>query len=188
MPNFTYTTNIPAASHNPSADQPIMQTNTNSIDSLIQVDHYSFNDNNGGYHKQVNLVNEANPGTPAGVGSVLFGKSNEWHFQNASLGVNSIQMTNSAAFPVAAAQGRSFLPGGIVIEWGNGTTGVGTGVLTQNFISAYTTIFCALATAASTGDAIANVAYNTTQMNVITKNNSGAIVSRPVSWMVIGIY
>jgi len=62
MPNFIYTTNIPAAPHNPSADQPIMQVNANSINSIIGVDHYSFNSVDGGYHKQVNLVNEANQG------------------------------------------------------------------------------------------------------------------------------
>jgi hypothetical protein len=119
MPDFIYTDNIPAASHNPSADQPIMQINTNSIDGIIGVDHFSFNDINGGYHKQVNLVNEANPGTPSGVGSVLFSKNNEWFFQNLSLGLNAIQMTKSAFFPVQATNGgRTFFPGGIILQWG----------------------------------------------------------------------
>jgi len=53
MPNFTYITNLPAASHNPSFDQPNMQINTNSTDNLIAQDHISFNAANGGYHKTI---------------------------------------------------------------------------------------------------------------------------------------
>ncbi|MFI5416032.1 MAG: hypothetical protein ACHQXJ_01640 [Nitrososphaerales archaeon] len=56
MTNYPYTDNIPFASDNPSNDQPNMQTNTNSIDNLINEDHYSFNQNNGGFHKQVRMV------------------------------------------------------------------------------------------------------------------------------------
>lgn len=189
MPNFIYKRDIPFSTHNPSADQPNMQINTNSTDDIIKIDHYSFNDTNGGYHKQVNLVNEANPGTPAGVGSVLFSSNNEWAFQNASLGVNAIQMTNSAAFPIVAASGRSFLPGGLVIEWGSGTTSLPLGTLTQNFISTYNTVFYGNVSVISTGDAIANLVLITpTQISIATKNNSGAAISRGVFWMVIGKY
>lgn len=69
MPNFTYTRNIPAASHNPSSDQPIMQTNANSIDSIIEVDHFSFNANEGGWHKVIHQLNQVgDPATILNVG------------------------------------------------------------------------------------------------------------------------
>jgi len=50
--NVTYTTNIPFSSNNPSSDQPIMEQNTNSINSVMSVDHSAFNtsDSTGGYH------------------------------------------------------------------------------------------------------------------------------------------
>jgi len=48
--SFTYNRDIPDAPNNPSADQPDMKINTNSIDDLIAVDHVSFNTLNGGYH------------------------------------------------------------------------------------------------------------------------------------------
>jgi len=52
--SFTYIRDIPFASHNPSTDQPNMQTNTNSIDNLLQIDHVSFNDvTNSGKHLHV---------------------------------------------------------------------------------------------------------------------------------------
>ena len=50
MPNLTFYRDIPDGPNNPSVDQGLMKTNYNSIDTLIGVDHYSFNDNNGGYH------------------------------------------------------------------------------------------------------------------------------------------
>lgn len=69
MSNWVYTRDIPFASHNPSADQPVMQTNANSIDSLIQEDHFSFNDNQGGWHKVIHQLNEvADPATIPTVG------------------------------------------------------------------------------------------------------------------------
>lgn len=51
MTNFDYNTDIPFATNDPSADQPLMQQNTNSIDGIIAVDHISFGFDNGGYHK-----------------------------------------------------------------------------------------------------------------------------------------
>jgi len=48
--NLTYTTGIPDTPNNPSNDQPPMKVNTNSINSIIQIDHSGFNDNDGGYH------------------------------------------------------------------------------------------------------------------------------------------
>lgn len=61
--SFTYIRDIPFASHNPSTDQPNMQTNTNSIDNLLQVDHVSFNDvTNSGKHIHVTFpTSQADP-------------------------------------------------------------------------------------------------------------------------------
>lgn len=191
MPNFTYITGIPAASHNPSVDQPDMQINTNSIDDIIEVDHYSFNDNNGGYHKKVSLVNNAGPfPTPAGVGSLLYGSNNEWIFTNASLVGAGIQMTRSDAFPVATTTGRSFLPGGIIIQWGQATTGSvnpNIGTVTVNFAPAFSTLFVVNSTVSSSGDAIVNVAANNSQATFIVKNGSGTLLTnRLLYWIAIG--
>lgn len=56
MPNFTYNRDIPDSPNNPSNDQPPMKINTNSTDDLINEDHYSFNDSNGGLHKQARII------------------------------------------------------------------------------------------------------------------------------------
>lgn len=189
MPNFTYTDDIPFASHNPSTDQPKMQVNTNSIDNLIAVDHFSFNDNNGGLHKKVSLVNIAGPFlTPGGVGSVLYGSNNDWIFTNASLAGAGIQMTVGAKPPIALANGSSFLPGGILIQWGTGATVVGT--LTQSYTYAFSTFFSATATIGGLGPVNSVISINTlnpAQITISTSNQSFQPNSVQVFWMAIGL-
>jgi len=50
MTFYDYNAGIPAANNNPSDDQSLMQTNTNSIQNLIAGDHHGFEDDLGGYH------------------------------------------------------------------------------------------------------------------------------------------
>ena len=72
MANIPYVLGIPAASHNPSNDQPDMLENTNAINQLIGIDHVAFNATNGGFHQQVTFAN--NPTvipTSSGAGSGL---------------------------------------------------------------------------------------------------------------------
>lgn len=52
---ISYNLDIPDAPNNPSVDQPNMRTNTNSINTIIAVDHYTFADTPSGTHKQVTL-------------------------------------------------------------------------------------------------------------------------------------
>lgn len=71
-----YYVNTPAAANNPSNDQPLMETNTNSASQLWLQDHYGFKDNLGGQHKQVTFskgsVGDNVPGAQSGVNSVVF--------------------------------------------------------------------------------------------------------------------
>jgi len=55
MPNLAYTRDIPDGPHNPSSDQDPMKTNTNSTDTIIAVEHFGFNNTNGGLHQQVTM-------------------------------------------------------------------------------------------------------------------------------------
>lgn len=71
--SFTYTTNIPAAPDNPSTDQPNMQTNTNSINNWVQVNHVGFNTANAGQHTRVDFPTALTPTpTPTGDASVVY--------------------------------------------------------------------------------------------------------------------
>lgn len=116
MPNLIYTRDIPHSDHNPSNDQGPMEVNTNSIDTLIAADHFSFNDNKGGRHKQVTLTNEAAPGFGEGNG-VLYAnlfQGQSWPFWQNGLGSTLIVGPTTPT----ANNGTVFLSGGIVIKWG----------------------------------------------------------------------
>jgi len=193
MPNFIYENNIPAASHNPSADQPIMQTNTNSINSIIGVDHFSFNTANGGYHKQVSLVNEATPALPSGVGCMLLSGSNNLIFANAQI-PTGVFLTQSNAPPVVAIKGSTFLPGAIVMQWGQGTTT--GGIFNDTYIYPMTTTFVIFSGVQGfTGEVITNASILTlgpppfSNVTVGAKFANGSPVPNGtiVYWMAIGI-
>lgn len=99
MPNFSFTRDIPFATHNPSSDQPIMQTNTNSEDSIWAVDHHGFNDNLGGYHNVIHQDPQlADPAAIPGIGQTYVKTvgSDVQLFYESGLGVVS-QLSNSSA-------------------------------------------------------------------------------------------
>lgn len=69
---FNYNNAVPAANDNPSVDQPDMLVNVQSTESIIAVDHISFNTANGGTHKQVTFNNVAAPGAQTNPQSILY--------------------------------------------------------------------------------------------------------------------
>lgn len=142
MPLFTYNRDIPDGPNNPSVDQPKMKINTNSIDDLIDTDHYSFDEANGGLHRQVRLVNEPIPSvSPGQVGiySKVSGQSQQ--FITSDAGANEYQITrmrdaNFATFGTLTVAGTvtagygiiagwSFLPGGMYFQYGRVRRGAG---------------------------------------------------------------
>lgn len=144
MPSFTYTRDIPFSTNNPSNDQPIMQTNTNSIDSLIAVDHYSFGSagNLDGFHKQVTLpISSVIPTIAANQGSVYTktvttdtAHTESSLFYSPDTTGNEYQLTRtiSTQFSTFSANvaygtppatfsqvgGWTFLPGGMLYQYG----------------------------------------------------------------------
>lgn len=70
--SFTYNNLVPATNNDPSADQPQMLINTQSINSIIAVDHIGFNAGNGGYHKVIRQQNQVStdPAPIAGINQV----------------------------------------------------------------------------------------------------------------------
>lgn len=142
MPFIPYNTNIPAANNNPSVDQPDMQENTNSTESWVAVDHYGFNDNNGGLHKQTRIVDQV--AIPAGLAagmSTLYSKlatsegvsqesdlffspgtsGNQYQLTRAITGKFALfgQNTNNYnGIGVDYDGGWTYLPGGILLQYG----------------------------------------------------------------------
>jgi hypothetical protein len=87
--SFTYNTGVPATNNDPSIDQPQMLNNTIVIDEILDVDHITFNADNGGKHRQNTYPDVTTQGTQlglAGVGYTIQGTANtgapQWSFKN----------------------------------------------------------------------------------------------------------
>ena len=130
MTSFIYTQNVPNPPNFPSEDVGSMQTNTNSIFSWTNVDHFGVAQSGAlqidGRHMQVSLVNQAAPAIPANIGGVLFANNPaptnvSWPFWENTTGV--FQLLGQSLF---ATNGFVQL-GGFIVQWGvvNGTHGGG---------------------------------------------------------------
>lgn len=134
MPFFTFTTTVPAANNAPASDQPLMQVNNASTNSIINVDHYTFNNNSGGLHKQVTMPVESIPASAVGQ-AVLYANTagQSQLFATTDNGGNAYQLSrfidaNFVSFgqsinyapPVANQNGGwTFLPGGLLLQYGS---------------------------------------------------------------------
>ena len=136
MPLIVYTDNIPVAGNNPAVDQPSMTINTNSIDTLIGIDHYSFNQSLGGLHKQVEmpvlgsipaglLASTGNLYTKSSTGSQLYYSpdttGNEYQLTRSISASFSLFGANTNNYNASGANfngGWTFLPGGLLMQYG----------------------------------------------------------------------
>jgi len=73
--NYPFNTLIPAAGNNPSNDQPLMQTNNASTNSIIGTDHLTFGTASGnqtdGMHTIIHLPTQSVPSAIAGIGQLF---------------------------------------------------------------------------------------------------------------------
>lgn len=147
MPTYNYINDIPDAPNNPSQDQPNMKINTNSIDSLINEDHYSFEQSNrDGFHRQMRIPEQA--AIPAGLitsSGTLYTKAalsltaatnrSQLFYTNSTSG-NEYQLTRvdnaqfskfgtNTAYVADHTGGWTFLPGGLILMYGERTTSSG---------------------------------------------------------------
>lgn len=189
--SFTYTQNVPNPPNLPSADVGNMQTNTNSIFSILNVDHETFGSVGSidGRHKQVSLINEAAPGVPANIGGVLFANNPaptniSWPFwQNASATVQLI-----AGAPTNATPGFTYLPGNILMQWGVNNIPSGTGG-TVTFPVAFSSAAYSVQLTMdrnSTSSASYGIFLNGAPSSTGFATNSGLSGSHNVYWIAIG--
>lgn len=142
---FTYTPDMPVATHLPSADQPIMNDNSQYLQAFGNRDH-EFTQNSAlpgidGYHKQITFsANQNTPGFTSTSVSVAYANiagavpQSQMFFNNAA---GNARLTSvlaavagvpgSVAVPTVAANGATFLPGtaalgGLLLQWGTGNS------------------------------------------------------------------
>lgn len=130
MSSFTYYLNIPNAPDDPADDQPKMLQNTNSISSIIAVDHFTFNvgiapggqNNPGGKHSQVQLP-VAIVDFPAILGqgtayskAIGFGMDAQLFWRFANPAIQPLQITGNQF--TADTAGTVPLMAGLQMTWG----------------------------------------------------------------------
>lgn len=120
---ISYNPSIPATNDDPADDQPLMQANFASINTLINVDHVGFSNAKYGQHNQVTFATSNPPSVPTtppvlftnivdGAGNMLPGSLAELFFYS---GAN----TKGQNQYVSTANGSVLLLGGIVLKWGS---------------------------------------------------------------------
>lgn len=152
MTNYTYTADIPDAPNNPSNDQGPMKTNTNSINSIIGEDHYSFNDNLGGQHKWVRMplsgggsgtippaltasegtIYTKTDTTPASASQLFYSpdaSGNEYQLTK-SIAASFATFSTNTAYAANHTGGWTFLPGGMLLQYGLRSSASSSGSVT----------------------------------------------------------
>lgn len=146
MTTFTYDNTVPAASNDPSNDQPLMLTNAQSIASIWDVDHIGFGAANGGTHNKATL--RAQGSVPVSIADeiILYSKDDSnavpQLFFAPESAATPVQMTtkpSGAAAVSIGANGYTFLPGGLLLQWGSTVLNTTSQAIT--FPVAFTTLY-----------------------------------------------
>ena len=130
MATFTYNRNIPFADNDPSDDQPLMQTNTNSTDDILDVDHYSFETTNlDGWHRQLTLAGRNVAAAQTDPASVVYSDANA---ASASLNSNLWYRNQDGIFPLSSIRAvgtfTTVAPAGaVVVDNGYNIVGITKG-------------------------------------------------------------
>lgn len=119
---MVYKNNIPIGADRPSLSRGQIQENFSELDSQYgsNGDHVEFSaTTNNGKHKRSTYIASADPTTAAGE-IALYAKTvsgaTELYLRQVSAG-SVVQMTRGA--PLLAADGYTFLPGNLLLQWGS---------------------------------------------------------------------
>lgn len=204
MTNFLYNTGIPAANNNPSNDQPDLQSNTNSTNAILNVDHFTFNNNNGGMHQQVQIVSQntippAINNTPVGLkngaGTLytkpLGGPSDLFYTPDQSANEYQLTRIDNAQFALFGTfttyavnfkGGWTFLPGNLIMMYGRAQVAA-TGTIVTFPFTFPNNIFNVVATREQ-GNTGSTWGINSLTTSSFTANTSGGAAA--FDWIAIG--
>jgi hypothetical protein len=137
---MTFTPNIPGSNQSLGVSRPLIVGNFTAISTALAVNHIALNSSGAGKHKFVQMPVQGSAPAVAANEGVLYTKtqlaiSNLFWKRDAS--ATEIQLTNIN--PTNAVNGCSFLPGGLLIQWGQTITTGGSGGGTTAVI--FTTTF-----------------------------------------------
>lgn len=129
--NIVYNLNLPNPPNDPSIDAPNLQTNTNSISSIISQDHIGFNTstNASGIHNIINFYEQlADPAV--GLFGQLYTKNlagtPALFFEDTTGRVTRLTQTTA----LSGNQGIIILPLGLIMQFGNVSPPGNSGIVT----------------------------------------------------------
>lgn len=200
---MTYNPNIPNATDLLSNSQGQIKANFGKADTSFGTDHYAFSDAtvNNGMHKWSEYVNQLSAppnnasissfygsGTP-GFANIYwkqeFGGADPTKNQGAS-----VQMTGLA--PLSAANGYTFLPGGLLLQWGTMAILANPNPQTITYAVPFTgspysiNISKITADISSTGQEIRIITGSVTNINFQVRQSSSSSANS-IYWMAIGV-
>ena len=210
MTNFVFDDTIPASNNNPSQDQPDMLANNVAALGIMNVDHIGYNQTNGGLHRQSQYMELA--AIPAGLqanfetvyakvvsgqGELFFTRGNtaaNGEFQlTAGPNVNTRfgNNTNYIA-PATTLGGWTFLPGGLVMQYGfiksvntPGQTPISYPIAFPSGLAAFTVQVTAVVTNSSSDQTASVYQSNGTSTGFIAATSSTGNVTG-FNWIAIG--
>jgi|SRR5271166_1199358 len=145
-----YQPGIPTGTVPLNQDYLNIQKNFTQLNNTYLIDHVAFNVLlNNGYHKSVHLVSQSTtasnppnnqpvvpPATTAGVGQVFSSQINNGLVTDTALyylsgnGIVTQLTTPTTLAPSPIANGYTYLPGGLILQWGTVTTAPPSSALT----------------------------------------------------------
>jgi len=166
--------NIPQANQTLSITQPLILNNFNAINTAFAVDHVNFNDAGAGKHNKITFPVQVLPIVIAVGDLALYSLLNATTTKNElnvykanNAGYVNVPFTASIlsnSAPVAGGSGWSYLPSGLIIQWGtvSATITLNTLVSTSfNFpIPFPTAVLSAQATPSTASSAGRGIFYN----------------------------
>lgn len=128
-----YSNNIPQATDRPNNSQPLLLANFAAIDTVVSVNHVTFDDPSGdqGKHKFVSFPEQAaSPATA--VNEVALFSQQSTYSTEAELAIRKENSGDVVEFTAAgkAGTGWTILPSGILIKWGYSAPATGLATIT----------------------------------------------------------
>lgn len=117
-----------------------IRSNLDGTFLTLSVDHQNANQPTPGYHNVIHMLPHAAPAAIPNVGQLLQNVANDGFatdttfFFETGLGL-LLQLTRNIQ-PIVATNGTTFLPGGLILQWGIVVTPFATPVGTVNFATA----------------------------------------------------
>lgn len=173
---MTYTNNIPQSTDDPTASQPLILANFQAIATVVNKNHVDFNDSDEGKHKFLQMPEQSSaPTTAANEGGLYTKESNsitELYFRRESDGTE-IQLTDGD--PSTGASGYTFLPGGLLLQWGTGSgSTLGTSV---SFSTSFSTVYQAVGSVITTTSNQAVSISSVSNSGFTAKTNGNTTIS-----------